>query len=207
MASTFQGLALFSTLNPIFVFLLVFVLLYAVLEKMSWVGKDKKGLNALIALFGALIVVSSTSATKMISFMGAWFFVLFFFVIMMIIALGSFGMKEDTFVAAIKSDRLYMWLIIFGLLIAIFAFGNAFGQRLLDKGSDQVDENGVPIVVQEPADQVIVYDDAGNPIYVETDSNDYGSNVLQTIVNPKVLGFIIVILIGSFTVTFMTKPN
>jgi hypothetical protein len=202
MASTFQGLTILGKVSIVFVIILVWVIVYGLLEKIQPMGKDKKNLHALVALMIAFLVGISGSAGYMITFMTTWFFVLGLFIFLIIFVIGIFGVKEADFMAAGKKPEVYFWIIVFGVIIGMFALGNSFGQSLLEGRSGQQGGTAVTPVEVGPD---------GTPIPVATTptspASDYGKNVLLTLTHPKVLGFIMIMLIGVIAVTFLTKSG
>lgn len=201
MAETFQGLSVLAKVSTIFVVLLVWIIIFGMLEKLKPMGDDKKNLHALIALAMAFLVAISGSASFIIGFFTTWFFVLALFVFMIIFVVGMFGVDMKLFQEAGKNPNVYFWIITFGVIIAMFAFGQAFGQRLLEQRTGPPPE-GIP-----REDQVMGPDGVTPlpPVVGGTASTDYSQNVLTTLTHPKILGFILIMLIGTFTVWFLTR--
>ncbi len=201
MAETFQGLAVLSKISIIFVILFVWILVFGMLEKIKPMGPDKKNLHALIALAMAFLTAISGSASFMIEFMTTWFFVLALFVFLIIFVIGMFGVDDKAFQAAGKNPQVYFWLITFGVIIGLFAFGQAFGQRLLEQRTGPPPE-GIP-----PEEQVMGPDGMPLPpaLTPTTAGSTFGGNVLTTMTHPKILGFILIMLIGTFTIWFLTR--
>jgi hypothetical protein len=194
--ATFLEIGLLHNFSVVFIFLLVFAIVFAVLEYKSPFGKDKKGIHGIIALAISFLIVVYRPAILMINFMTPWFVVLFLFIFMMIFAIMMFGASESDAIALIKDNRVYPYLIVIAVIIVIAAFSSAYGQTLLEKGTntdETEDDDGNPAVL--PGD-------------IETGSTkttSFGTNVVNTIFHPKVLGLIAIFLIGLFTLTFLTK--
>lgn len=208
MASTFAGLGLLSKFSIVFVILLVYVVVFGLLEYVSPFGKEKKGLHGLIALAIAFLTAVSGSASYVIQHLSTWFFVFGFFIVLILLMLGIFGLKEKDFSLAVKSPKVYTWIIIVALIIAFFALGKAFGQSLLESGK------GETTIPSEPNGEIEPGVDATTGEFLprtapqgSTSSSDFGSNVLQTFISPPVLGLILIMMIGAFSITFMTRSQ
>ncbi|MFH1589517.1 MAG: hypothetical protein ABIB43_03040 [archaeon] len=192
--ATFMDIGILSNFSIIFVFLLIFAVMFAVLEKSSPFGKDKKGLHGIIALAIAFLIIISDVAVSMINVLTPWFVVLFIFIFFVLFALRMFGASESDTIALIKSRQFFPYLIIIIVLIVIGALSSTFGQQLLEKGTGIDGEDIEPGIVL-PGDI-----EGGS-----TKTTSFGENVLNTLIHPKVLGLIAIMLIGLFTIVFLTK--
>ncbi|MFH1073065.1 MAG: hypothetical protein V1743_06570 [Nanoarchaeota archaeon] len=176
----------------IFVFLLVFAIVFGVLSYINPFKDEKKGLYGIIAFIIAILVSITTPAVSVIKDLTVWFFVLGLLVFLLLFVVGIFGLKEKDYVSIIKSPQVYPWILIFAIVIALFAVSHAFGQKLLEAGSGtpgQGDVTGTVDVTTQPIGQ----------------GTSFADQLLATLFNPKVLGLILIFLIGVFTITFMTK--
>ncbi|MAG39251.1 hypothetical protein CMO90_04155 [Candidatus Woesearchaeota archaeon] len=191
--ATFLDISVLGNFSIIFVFLLIFTVIFAFLEFSNPFGKGRKGLHSLIALSIAFLIVISEAAVMMINFMTPWFLVLFLFIFFMLFSVRIFGVSEADTISLIKNPQVYPYLIVFGVIILIASFATTFGQILLEQGTgtEQVDK---PTIILP-----------GDVIGGSTQTTSFGENVLNTIVHPKVLGMIAILLVGMFTITFLTK--
>jgi len=189
--ATFLELGIFQHFAGVFTFLLIYVFVFALLEFSKPFGKNKeqKGLHAIIALAFAVLSIMSSSVVRMISFMIPWFLVVFLIVFFILFVLRMFGADEAKIKAAGTDSQVRTWTIIVVIVIIIFGFGAGFGQRSLES-SQGVAEDELP----PPAEGGSI----GDPGSTATD--DYSSNVVNTIVNPKVLGLITLLVIAVFAI-------
>jgi hypothetical protein len=200
-AETFAGISILSRVSMVFVWLLVWVIVFGLLEKVKPMGPEKKNLHALIALCMAFFVVISGAAGFMIRFMATWFFVMVLFVFLIIFTIGTLGVDEKKFAAAGSQGAVYFWIITFGVIIALFAFGQAFGQGLLSMRSGQTTNTEA---------QTVEYDANGQPlppVATTSGGGDFSQNVLTTMTHPKILGFVLLMLIGVVAVWFLTRSG
>lgn len=197
---------------PIFVFLLVFAGIYAMLNKFGLFGKETKGINAIIAFVLALIVVLSESVVNYITFVIPWFFILALILLFFIFIGKMFG-KKDTDVAWAFSwgtrSPVITWVVIFVTLVIVIGFANIGGQELLEgnpeftPGEANVNENNEDYVQSQT--------ETSNPALAEgrinPASSDYSSNFLATMVHPKVLGMLILSVVALVTILLLTKSG
>jgi hypothetical protein len=130
---TYGGETILS--NPIFVetilpFLLVFTIVFAVLQKSKILGEDKKQIDAIIALVIGLLVISFAQATgiilQLIPFMAVSLIVFLVFLILV----GSFRKSgEDVIPKGFASFLMY--LVLIGVTIAV-VYITGFWQWIID---------------------------------------------------------------------------
>lgn len=177
----------------IFLFLFVFAVLYGLLTKIDFfkVGEKNRGLNALIAISVSLILLMSAPAREMVRTMIPWFFVLFLFIVLMLISAMIFGMKEADTAKIVKDQKVYVWLIILGVVIVLFSLGNSFGQELLQQ--------------QPGVDSTVTIEQPIGETDLNTATTDYQSNLVRTLFHPKILGVMMLGIIALVASIFITK--
>lgn len=191
--ATFLDIGILEHFSSIFTFILVYIIIYGTLEVSSPFGKGRKGLHALIALCIAFIIIVSKIAMFMISYMTPWFVVLFLFIFFLIFAVRMFGTSDKDITSIIKNRSVYPILVVFAIIIVISTLSAAFGQRLLEKGTG---EEGTI----EGGDAQIIDSDPGS-----TKTNSFSDNLINTLFHPKVLGMVVILLIGFFALLFLTR--
>jgi len=192
--ATFMDIGILADFSIVFVFLLIFAVVFAFLERMNVFGKEKKGMHGLIALAISFLIIISKQAVNMIHFLTPWFVVLFLFLFLILFSLKMFGMSDDDGLSLLKDQRFYPYLIVIFILILVGALANTFGQDLLETGTgEELDENGNPIIIDADSEDG------------STKTTSFGTNVLNTVVHPKVLGMIAIMLVGLFMLIFLTK--
>jgi len=228
MADIFSGFTLLEQFSGLLSVFLVLLVVYAILQYTKMLGNNKF-LHALIALMIAAIFGFSRGAQQVLSFAAPWFTILFFFIIFMIMAFKIFGASDADVLGVLRSDSFRFvawWIVAFAVIIALFAFSGVFGQGLLKIGagggstpartqymtvdgqvvvSDQVTViDGVPYL--KSGEELIIVSD-GTVIDTEAgvNSNDFQSNLYNTLFHPKVLGMIFIMLVATFTMRAMVN--
>ncbi|MEM0231232.1 MAG: hypothetical protein QXW00_00410 [Candidatus Woesearchaeota archaeon] len=176
--ATFLEIFFLDKFSPIFILLLVFTLVYAILKTTKVLG-DSNNLIAMIAMAVAFLVILSSESQDVIKTIMPLFFILLLFIFFMLVGLRFLGMEEG----AIKEGMKHWGPVHIALLVVvclIFAVGLAavFGNKLL------------------PLTQ--------NTTSVE--ATDYGKNVAQAIFHPKVLGIIFILIVSMFAILLLTTP-
>ena len=199
--ATFLDVGLLEHFGVIFVILLVFLILFGLLEYIKAFGEAKKGLHAIIALIVALLFLVSKIATNMVKMMVPWFMVLAIFLFFTMFLIRMFGVKEKHMFELIKDPNVHPWIIIFVVLILFLSLGNAFGQSLLERG----EEVKIPTnySAQEPGTGL----EPAAPGITSTTTTSFTTNLLNTLRHPKVLGMLFVFLVAMFALLFLTKPT
>lgn len=183
MASVLD-LGLVEGFDILFVFLLIIVLVFALLTKFSILGKDKMGLNWLIAIAVGFLSLISPKVIALVKFIAPWFVLLFLFLVLLMLTFQILGAKDTDFQRVLNKDTAISWTIVgIGLVIIVAGFGVTFGQDLLEGRS-------------------IVMDDDGNPTV--SDASSFETNVLQTLFHPKILGVMALFGISIFAVALLS---
>lgn len=123
-----EGLTIFSSYlgQTVLAFLLVFTIVFAILQKSEILGKGKKQIDALVALAVGLIVISFGYAqdfiTRLIPFLGVSLVVILVFMIL----LGAF-FKEGEFGLGKGVQIALGILIVIALVIAILFITDSWG--------------------------------------------------------------------------------
>ncbi len=213
--ATFLDISLLGKFNIIFTFLFVYAIAYALLEYGNIFGKGgsegRKGIHSIIAIAIAFVAVLSKPFTTLINFMIPWFFILTLVIFFIIFAIKIFtGDKVDLSKAITTTSQVYTWIIVFAIVIMIFGLGKAFGSQTLKAGGwETIQENNTNNTYQAnvPMEETINKTGIGNNHLTgdptRTATSDYSKNVLNTIVNPKVLGMIFVLLVAMFAIIFL----
>jgi len=201
--ATFLDIGVLNYFNVIFTLLLVFVIIYGFLSFIKPFGGNT-GLYALVAFAFAVLSITSPGALALITFITPWFFVVIFIGFFILFILMMFGLKQSDLKAGARSE-FRIWPIIFAILILLFGLGHAFGQQTLNQGmgTTGIDTTGTDTSVT--TDHLTIGNNGVSGTADETATGDFGNNVLNTLVNPQVLGMIVVMLIGAFAMFLLTK--
>ena len=230
-----MDLSLFSYIGPVFMFLFIFAVVYGLLV-VSKLFKEVPGANgiyALISLVAGLFVIASKDAFRIIGTMTPWFTVLIIFLFLIFFVVKMFtGPDEKLFASMVKSGPIRWVLVVLFILILIISLSSTFGQKMLEDGSGTSSQNNVGsnqqnLVVtagysnqQITSGEVVVVDEMGNIVnptnnpsagtnngVPSTASSDFSSNVLTTFIHPKILGMILIFVIGFFSILLLTQSS
>lgn len=182
--ATVLDVGLLGYFNVVFSFILVWTLVFALLQKTKVLG-EKVGLNGLIAVAIAFLVSLSDNVVEMIRFMIPWFAIAIIFFVLLILIFMVFGAGEKDIFDYIKKDRSVGWVIIGIVLVIIGAsFSNVFGQELLSQaaggGTADVAVGGVA-------------------------TGSFQQNIYATLFHPKVLGMIILFAVAIFAIALLSQ--
>lgn len=186
MASVID-IGLLEGLKPLFIFLIVFAIIYGLLSGTRLLGSSKS-IHAIIAFVIAIMSILFAKITQVISIMIPWFIILIIFVILVVVGLKASGVSDDAIVNASKDSSVYWTILIIALIIVVGSLSTVFGQQELN-------------VTAKNTTQLTFGDEAE----VTTNTDDFEHNVKATFYHPKVLGFILFILIGLLTVSQLTR--
>jgi hypothetical protein len=196
--ATFLDIGIMEHFTSVFVVLIVFLIVFGLLEVVKAFGEGKRGLNAILALVVALLFIVSRGATTMVKTMVPWFIIAAIFIFFFMFLLRMFGLGDSDFKSLIGDSNVYPWLIIIAVIILFTSLSTVFGQSLLEKGGSG---NGGATGGNYSAEGSTL-DSVGS-----TTTSSFSTNMLNTIRNPKVLGMLFVFLVGAFALLFLTKMS
>jgi len=195
--ATFLEIGLLEHFGVVFVILLVFLVLFGLMEYIKPFGDGRRSLHAIISLLIALLFLVSKIATNMVSFMVPWFMVVAIFIFFTLFLVRMFGAGEKEMLDLIKDPNVYPWLMVFVGLILAFGLANAFGQGLLEKGKNEITATnytaGGTGVSSQPAGTT------------STTTSSFTTNLLNTLRHPKVMGLLFIFIMAAFALLFLTK--
>ena len=127
--ASFLDIGILNYFVPAFVFLLIYGILLALLEKTKIFGEGK-AVNQIIALAIAVLFVLTPDLVGIVKIITPWFTVMFVFLIMIIMLFLFVGVKEGE-VAKAFSDKGTVWIIIvICLIIFIYALTQVYGAQI-----------------------------------------------------------------------------
>ena len=215
-----MDVSLLAHFGTIFLFLLVFVIIYSLLLSVK-IFKGVEGSNgvyAVIALATAFFIAAFKPAAMMIMAMVPWFGALAIFIFLLMFIFRMFDSKdEDLFSNALKEKSVFWTILVISIIILVAGLSSSFGQNMLERqvgGTVDVSDNSQVVV-----DSIDTVEDE----YIQSNNNDYnnaninyksgtqgatatgdfGTNLLMTIVHPKVMGFLLIMIIGVLTIMMM----
>ena len=185
--ATFLEVGLLQYFSIIFPAILVFVIVYAILNKTKILGENI-GIQAFVAIALAFLVLLSEDVISLINFISPWFVVFFIFLILILIVFKIMGASDENISNVITKDKTIQWtLVVICLIIAGAALSSVYGQRLLP--SSRVAAN-----ITEEA-------------LVDTATVSFEQNVANVFFHPKVLGLMFIFLVAIFTIALLTKES
>ncbi len=184
MATLLQALITGPAL-PFIIFLLVFILLYALFMKTKLIGSE--GLTALISFIIALFISTNKYIVKVLAVFLPWytmFLIIGFFILLIIAVFGgnfdNLGQKKGIIIAAIA---LAVIILLFSL---IHVFKQGIGERLQD--------------VREELPGGANYSNSSIP---QTWQEDF----VRTFFHPNFLGVLFIFLFAGLLILFITREK
>ncbi|MBU4284314.1 MAG: hypothetical protein KJ968_04335 [Nanoarchaeota archaeon] len=179
--ATFLEIGLLEYFNIIFYLIFIFVLLYAILSLTKVLGENKN-LNAMLALALALLLALSGPTRDLIKFVTPTFFIFIFFAFFAVLIYKFLGASDENVLAIMgtkSGTRSFILIII--LIIILSSFGKIFFTEPI---TSDVNETAV------------------NKSAVGTRGE---SALAATLTHPKVLGLALILLIGAFAMSYLSK--
>ncbi|MBW2997513.1 hypothetical protein KY349_04200 [Candidatus Woesearchaeota archaeon] len=186
--ATFLDIGLAQHFSVIFPVLLVFVIVFALLEKSKIFGENK-GLHSLIALSIAIMMLFVPGVVQVIAVMAPWFVLLFLLIIFFFLLLLSFGTKWESIVSYASGgwETPHWFLLIIAGIVFVGALGAVYGGALLPFS-------------EEPGAEPTEVGEEG----LATDTGDFNQNVGRVIFHPKTLGLLFLLMVGSLTIRLLS---
>lgn len=132
--ATFLDSNLLGLITPVFIFFFIFVLFFALMEKLKFFG-GKAGVHALIAFCLAFLFIIVPEARQIINFVTPWFVVLVIFSLLIIVGLMFLGYKEEDLIKGITEGGTITGLaIVFVVVLFFIAISQVFGASALQPG-------------------------------------------------------------------------
>jgi len=186
MASVLN-LELLEYFLPAFTFLFVLVLSYAILDKFKLLG-DNKGVKLVAAFSLSMLLFFSSGVVELINTITPWFIVMII-VAMFLIALFMFmGVKEDSIIKTVGSSQVVWVIIIIAIILLIVALIQVFGSVMSPYGNSDTGE----------IDNSVSLDGSSQVKSRQSES-------IKTLVNPKVLGILFLLIISALAVSTISK--
>jgi len=190
--------------SAVFVWLLVYAIVYGFLTWKKPFG-DNKGSYAIVAVCIAFLMAVAPPARTLVLTVAPWyvaFGVVIFFILFLVTMFGVDPAKD--FPKIINDDTTKTWFVIICVIIAIAGLAAVFGQSSLNQQpglpAPSIDTNGDGI---PDSGTISVGAEPGTP--GSTATGDFGTNLLNTIVHPKVLGLAVTFLIAAISIYFLSK--
>ncbi len=181
--ATVLDTSLLNFISPIFSFIFIFALMYAVMDKFKLIG-DNKGIHAAIALSIAVVFLFAEDAVRLINFITPWFVIMLVVGLFLTTFFVFFGVKAETIGKSVMTDpRVYWTVIVLSIIILFISIGQVFGSDLSGSGSDTVIK----------------------PIAERAGASDATTEGFNAIVHPRVLGALFLLIIAAFAVRLISE--
>lgn len=178
--ATFLDIGLLDYFNVVFAVLLVFAVLFALLQRFKLLGESIV-LNAIVAIAVAFLFLLSRTLIDLVNFIAPWFVFVFVFLVLLLLIFHTLGATEGDVALALKSDKIIQWAVVgVAIVILIAGFGKVFGQTI------------GPYLTEAP--------EGGSGVATAS----FEQNVFATIFHPKVLGLIVLFGVAIFAVVFLS---
>lgn len=186
MATMFD-MSLLQSFSSLFAFLFVFVLVFGILELRNFL--DNSGLHALIALFIAAMVGTSSNVMPMIAWMTPWFVMLIVFFVFLLLILRFIGVSEEGIIKGLGGNTgITISMLLIVIIIFVAALGHIYGQQTRELTGGQQNltaSTGAPSTVGE----------------------SFKEDVASVFFHPKVLGLLLIMFIGAFAIRLLANPT
>ena len=190
--AVFLDISIIKNFSAVFTFILVFVIIYGLMQSLKLLGDNKNGTHALIAIVVAFLVSMSSGVTTFLQTFTPWFTILIIVIFFILFAVKMFGVSDGAITKAFENkSSILTWILILSAVILLFSLGAGFGQTALNEG--QTGGNTTSVVT-------------GNTT-APTDTGSFSQNLYNTLYHPKVLGLILIMLIVVIAMMFLTDAD
>ncbi|MBN2881869.1 hypothetical protein JXM83_07515 [Candidatus Woesearchaeota archaeon] len=193
--ATFLDIGLLYNARIIFVVVFIFALIYGVLSKTKALGENKT-IYIWIAVTVSLLFAFSANAAKFLDVVIPPFVIFIIMVFIMLTVFIFMGGKADAFhtiFSAYNPSMMGYWILIISLLILAGGLGKVY----FDPSTSSTDT--ITVESNSTGDSAIQVADGDN---IGTQGE---AALWDTIFHPQVLGFILIMLIATFSVMFLSK--
>jgi Ca2+/Na+ antiporter len=172
--ATLLDVGLLHFFNPLFAFLLVFVLAYAILIKTQPFGDEKVAIYAWISVLLALLTLAGPGLVDFVGLAAPYFTVMAIVFFLFVFLFLAMGVKGGTLTEYVQGDKVILWgAFVAGVLLLIFIFSQVFG----------------PAVAPDTNEE--------NPTELNTKIKDI-------IFHPTLMGVVFVLVLMAFAVRLLT---
>ena len=193
--ATILDISIFQQVNVLFAVVFIWIIVFAVLSYTKILGEDQKYLNSLLALVIAALTLFTPELLIVLQIIIPWFIFAIILVVLVLAIFKTVGFGDDFIQGVITgkdwSGVIGTWVIIISLLIVLGGIGLVFF-------------SGEKIIADAP--QTPVSEDLHNQTPEEIRDRRPGA-LLATIFHPKILGFIVVMIIGFLCANQLGKGS
>ncbi len=189
--ATFIDMTLLGNFSIIFTFLLVFAIVFALLEFLKIFGENK-GIHAIIALCAAMLMLFSKSAVQVVNLTVPWFMIFLIIAVFGLVGYKLFVGPEADLSILHQTTGLRTFVIVIVSIVFIVALGIVFGQNIgpyLRERANATATADVELAEGEVA---------------STATGSFTENLTATLFHPKIVGMLVILLIALFAILFLS---
>jgi len=136
--ATFLDLGVLNYLTPLFTFLFILVISYAVLDKFKLLG-DNFAPKAIASFSMAMIFILSTRMLKIVNLATPWFILMIIFGFFIVAMLMFMGVKQESVAKAVSGGTVVWVVLIISIIMFVIVIIQAFQDVESPYGEDQND--------------------------------------------------------------------
>lgn len=184
--ATLLEIGLLKYFGIIFPLLLVWAVTFGILEKSELFGKDKHGLNSIIAMLMAFLTILWAPAVDVINLMAPWVVLLGVLFFSIIAIFKMFGVSDKAITAEVATPTVAYWIIILILIVFLASLAKVVKPETFVTGGSTI-------------------------VNVTTNQSAVGTGGEEafwaTFFHPKVLGMLMIILVATLTIKMLTTEG
>lgn len=135
-------IGLLSKFAPVFVFLFVFFILYAILTKTKILGGAKE-VNLVVSFVLAILFMLTPGVGQVVISVTPWIFILFFLIIVIVTLFLFVGVKDSSIANVFQESSIVWFLVIVILLIFGFVLSQVYGPFVQGLSGQDVSKQGI----------------------------------------------------------------
>ena len=176
--ATILDIGLLEFFKPVFTFIFVYAVLYAILSRISLFGESRI-VVASIAVSLAMLFMLTPGVKDVLEVSTPWFIYMFIFIILFVLIFMMVGVKEESVVSAFKENWI-IWTIAIISIIGIFGYAMSVVYGPIIQGL---------YGTEETAREGITYD------------------IGRIIFHPRMLGVLFILIVASQAVRLITSRD
>jgi len=181
MAAPVISLAFLSYFKPLFIFIFVFVLFYAVLTKTEMLGTNK-GIHFMFAFSVAILFLFTSRTLEFVELVAPWLVVLIIIFMSFMMLFLFLGVQPEIITKTISEPGIAWTIVITLIVILVIAMIKVFGADV----------------------RAVTYDSAGNQVdkfgNIVVEEDNFMKEVGEIVFSTKVLGMFLLLLIASMAI-------
>jgi hypothetical protein len=193
--ATVLDINILSYFIPVFIFLFVFTIFFAILQKTKLLGSNA-GIDALIAFSVAMLFMFVSDARQLVTVITPWLVIMLVIIMSLMMIFMFLGVKAET-ISDAMSESGTVWTVLIILIIGlIIAFTQVFGEKIAS-----ITQGSFPATSPDEATGT-----TGT-----TTTTGGGQHFLVTVgsivFSPKILGMFLLLIIASQSVRLIAGED